>query len=250
MNSEWGALTGLPWRCPAAGEVVVWRLRLTGDPGQVGAWLGALPPGERERAARFRHLADAERFVLGRTAVRRIIGRCLGTGPDQVELVADREGKLHLGQDGDRWEFNLSHSGRYVLVAVAWARPVGVDVEQRRPDFPEEIAARCLAPEELADLHSVPAPGRMEVFYALWTRKEAVLKARGLGLGFPLQDFSVSSLPGRPPRLQRWSDEREPGLTWRLWSLELDAGHAAALAVRHDPDEPTLRLSCRDGLPA
>ena len=249
MNTARVALIGLPLSRPAVGEVVVWRLRLSADASQIRAWREALPRIEQERAARFHHLADAERFILGRIAVRRILGQRLGVPPAQVELTADPAGKLHLNHPGPRWEFNLSHSGRYILVGVAWARAVGVDVELRRPDFPAEIASRFFAPEEIADLHAVPPSEQQAVFYALWTRKEATLKARGLGLGFPLADFAVSSLSGQPPRLLRWADEVSPELTWRLWSLDLDADHAGALVVRHDPMEPTVRLTSFDGLP-
>jgi 4'-phosphopantetheinyl transferase len=169
--------------------------------------------------------------------------------PAEVQLTADSRGKLRLGGAETQWEFNLSHSGSYVLVALAWGRDVGVDVETIKPDFPVDVATRFFAPDELTQLNSLPTHERARAFYALWTCKEAVLKAHGMGLSIPLSSFSVTAFSSPSPSLVRWADDLKPELTWRLWSLALDAAHLGALAVRHDPTEATVRLFYCDNLP-
>lgn len=76
--------------------------------------------------------------------------------------------------------FNLSHSGDYVVCAVS-DREVGVDIQKWVP-FQERTAERFFAPEEWKLLQSLPAKQHMEMFYRLWTRKEAYGKYTGLGL--------------------------------------------------------------------
>jgi 4'-phosphopantetheinyl transferase len=70
---------------------------------------------------------------------------------------------------------------------------VGVDVEALRPiDDPVELAEGVFTMRERTLLRSVPRASRAEVFLALWTRKESVVKAFGMGLSQPLDAFDLS----------------------------------------------------------
>ncbi len=107
--------------------------------------------------------------------------------------------------------FNISHSHGLAVLAFARNREIGIDLEPIRPEFAgEEIAERYFSAQELAELRALPAALRPEGFFLCWTRKEAYVKARGLGLQVPLDSFSVSLTPGQPEILQsvdsaRWS---------------------------------------------
>lgn len=76
--------------------------------------------------------------------------------------------------------FNLSHSGDYVVCAVCDSE-VGVDIQKWVP-FKERTAERFFAPEEWKLLQTLPMEQRTEMFYRLWTRKEAYGKYTGLGI--------------------------------------------------------------------
>jgi 4'-phosphopantetheinyl transferase len=79
--------------------------------------------------------------------------------------------------------FNLSHSGDVLLVAVARAVEVGVDVERIRADISlEGIAARVMPVAQVAELAALAPDERLEAFYARWTCLEARLKARGMSI--------------------------------------------------------------------
>lgn len=76
--------------------------------------------------------------------------------------------------------FNLSHSGDYVLCALS-PEEVGADIQQHRAGARGQIAARFFSPREIAAL----AGGREcdnELFFRLWTRKEAYGKLTGEGI--------------------------------------------------------------------
>jgi 4'-phosphopantetheinyl transferase len=139
----------------------LWHARLDSP-----AWpsAGALPVHERERAARILRPLARRRWIAARWALRGVLGRYLEREPATVDLAIGRRGKPQLG-GGEPLAFNLSHSDGLAVVAVASAGDVGVDVER---------------------IGSRPAE-----FYAAWTRREALAKCHGVGLGAPLPDAAA-----------------------------------------------------------
>ena len=88
--------------------------------------------------------------------------------------------------------FNLSHTDGLVVCLVAVEREIGVDVEHtaRAGSVGIEIAERFSSPSEVAELRSLPFADQRSRFFDYWTLKEAYIKARGLGLHLPLDQFS------------------------------------------------------------
>jgi 4'-phosphopantetheinyl transferase len=190
-----------------------------------GALAATLTGSEHERARRFRRAADAERFVLTRGLLRERLATLLATDPRAIRLAYGVSGKPELS--GGELRFNVAHSGRYAAVATSCEREIGVDVEAHRDDLDiDDLAARFFAAPERAALARAPAPARARAFFACWTRKEAVLKAMGHGLGWPLDAVEVTVGEGREPAVVH-----EPG-RWTLRDLPIAAGYAGAVAVR------------------
>jgi 4'-phosphopantetheinyl transferase len=172
-----------------------------------------LDPGERQRLGRLRGEGDGERFLLGRGALRLFLGGWLGRDPAGLVLGAGPHGKPELlGPPPAAPRFNVSHSGDLILLGFHPRRPVGVDVEQRRP-VPEweGIARRCLPPGEGDAIATLPQEEREQAFLAAWCRLEAQLKARGMGLSGP------PPAPGEPAP--------------EVWTLLLPEGYVGAAAL-------------------
>ncbi|WP_216913603.1 MULTISPECIES: 4'-phosphopantetheinyl transferase superfamily protein [unclassified Synechococcus] len=175
-----------------------------------------LQAGERQRLHRLRGEGDGERFLLGRGALRLILGSWLECDPAGLVLGAGPHGKPELLPPSDGGEppprFNVSHSGDLILLGFHPRRPVGVDVEQGRP-VPEwqGIARRCLPPGEWSAIGTLPQQQREQAFLVAWCRLEAGLKARGMGL------FGPPPAPGDP----------EP----EVWPLVLPEGYVGAAAL-------------------
>jgi 4'-phosphopantetheinyl transferase len=189
---------------------------------------------ENERAARFHFQKDRERFMIARGALRVILGRYLNMEPSQVQFSYGPHGKPALAGECavDALCFNASHSHELVLCAVTRGSNIGVDVEHVRTGMDaEEIAERFFSSQEIATLRSLPPERKQEAFFACWTRKEAYIKARGDGLGIPLDSFSVSFSPGEPAALLGVQGHPEETSRWSLWELNPDPSYAAALAV-------------------
>jgi 4'-phosphopantetheinyl transferase len=111
-------------------------------------------------------------------------------------------------------------------------RKVGVDVERIRRDMElESIARRYFSQREVAELLALPPEQREIAFFNGWTRKEAYIKAQGLGLSLPLDSFDVSLAPDEPAILRETRPDPQKAARWRLESLEVDAQYVAAVAV-------------------
>jgi 4'-phosphopantetheinyl transferase len=145
------------------------------------AWR-CLSAEETERAARFFKDADRVRYVLAHAMLRTLLARRLAAAPAGFAFATGPNGKPRLAGPGAGIAFNLSYGDAMVALAFA-RRPVGVDVEALRDNLAfGEIGRRFFRPDELQYLESGPGPGVRDRFFRLWTRKEAVLKALGVGL--------------------------------------------------------------------
>jgi 4'-phosphopantetheinyl transferase len=163
-----------------AGEVHLWRAPLNAVPEPMREVLSA---EERARAARFHFERDRVRYTASRVVLRSILGRYLETDPAALIFERGPHGKPALAGPVTTLRFNLSHSEDLLLLAVAHAREVGVDLEAMRESVHfEMLSDHYFAPEDAWALRTAPAPERTWKFFELWTRTEAQLKARGLGL--------------------------------------------------------------------
>ena len=147
----------------------------------VAVELALLDEREREGGQRLRTTELQQRYFTAHTALRQILGWRLNCLPDRLLFHHNAHGKPHLAYH--RLAFNLSHSGSYALIAMAEHGTVGVDLERRDPLRELDLMAdQVFAASELLFFRALPATQRQHAFFIAWTRKEAALKALGLGL--------------------------------------------------------------------
>jgi len=235
----------LPWPHE---EVHVWRATLAWPDAAARRLEQCLSADERDKMQRFRFEKDRRRYLIGRGGLRTLLGRYLDLAPQDLRFETAAAGKPHLASGQRRLQFNLAHSGEYVLIAIAEGRTVGIDVEEIRDDFDAgELAAHFFSPGEQRDLETLTGRTRIEAFFECWTRKEAYVKARGEGLSLPLEQFDVSLRPGEPARLIATRPDPAEARRWQLSGLDVADGYKAALAV--EGQGWTLRLwDCPDEL--
>jgi len=218
----------------AADEIHVWRAELDQPETTVQRLARTLSPDEQERAKRFCLERVRTRFIVGRGLLRTILGHYLGRAPEGLHFAYAARGKPSLApSEGTDLRFNVSHSDGIGLFAVARGREVGVDVERLRPlPRAERIAERFFSVPERTALKGLPAERRLEGFFTCWTRKEAYIKARGDGLGHPLDQFAVTIAPGEPARLSAVGDGDPSEIArWSLEGLPPGPGYVAALSA-------------------
>ena len=174
-------------------EVHIWRLRLD------------LPPDRVRQACR-------ESLLV-------LLGRYAGLPPGQVRLNSGPFGKpaLEPPAGGKDIQFNLSHSGRVALIALAAGRRVGVDVEEIRGDVRMDVLAQdFFSAQERESLRGLEGEAKTRMFYAAWTRREAAIKAFGGSVTQPA--------PGAPAESQ-----------WHREDMLVGEGYVAALCCEGTP---------------
>lgn len=153
-----------------------------------------LDQDERERAARFIHEVHRRRHLAAHVAARLLLSRVTGERAERLQFAADVNGKPQLVQPAG-WHHNLSHSEEWAVVGAQRAAPIGVDVEVLRPvEDAMALARRHYTPAEQAAVgQAVDERARDAAFLRVWTRKEACLKAVGLGLRLAPSSFEAGA---------------------------------------------------------
>ena len=216
------------WRCALSepqllpADVQVWAAWLDVTDERLAGFWSTLCPQEQERAARLVLERDRGRFVAARGLLRSILGFCLGTEPHKVEFAYSAKGKPSLGgaHATHELQFNLAHSGGLGVFVVARQGLVGVDVEELRP-IPDlaRLLKSFFSPRECAEVNRLAGREQAALFYKLWTRKEARLKATGEGIAGAADSLD---LPG---------PHGEAGSRLCLHELAPAPGYVGALAL-------------------
>jgi 4'-phosphopantetheinyl transferase len=215
-------------------EVHAWLIDVDVDDSVISGLEALLSCDEHTRGMKFRFQADRRRHFVSHGALRQVLSLYLGIAPQKLKFTHGRYGKpcLQGEQAQSGLSFNLSHSAGKALLGLTREREIGVDIEFIQQSFDwEQLAQRFFALQEVEMLRSVPQESRNRAFFACWTRKEAYLKAKGLGLNLPLKRFSVSLAPGEPAALLRHETEPAEVKRWSLEEVRVGPEYAAAIAV-------------------
>ncbi len=179
---------------------------------------------ERARVDRLRDVADREERALTYALHRLLLGVWLGKAPEEVPIGRDDQGRPRLLGTGVGISTSLSHPRGFAAFAVSGEGSVGIDLEPvAHAASMDEIAALSTHADERIALDRLDERERAKALLAIWVRKEAYLKAEGVGLQRPPGTFAAPLGVALP------SAEVAVGLELR--ALEAGAGHEAALAL-------------------
>ena len=215
--------------------VVRWLALEPIAPGLWDSLARLLDDAERARAARFHFARDRDAYVAAHALARTMLSGEVRRPPSDWRFAVNDHGKPEAICDpgAPALRFNLSHTRGLVAVALTMAHDIGVDVEIVEPRrLGLDLAARMFASAEVAMLRATAEADLPEAMFAIWTLKEACIKAMGRGLSVPLDAFALEldplavrfpALPGEDPA------------HWLLRRFRPTPAHTLALALRH-PD--------------
>lgn len=195
-----------------------------------------LPLDEQAQARRYVRAEDQGRYILGRTLIRRICAEWTGGEPAGIALRRTATGRPYLVGDGatPMLNFNIAHSGDCVLIVWSAQCAVGVDVEEIARSTGvswKALAQTAFSHDERLIMEAAAGPAEAYTFYRIWVRKEAVLKAEGLGLSGDLRSFSVVNTHAGETEWPECVVYPPTGLTWSLHEIGSIAGYAACIAA-------------------
>ena len=222
------------WRFPIAihhGDVQVWGIVLEIADSELPHVASVLSRDERERAERLISEDHRRRSIAAHAILRLILSRYCGASPVQLAIRRTSDGKPVLS-DYPSIQFNLTHSHGRALIAVARDQEVGVDLEQvRREVDVVRLAKRFLSERDLAFIEHGNPEQRHERFLKAWVAREAVFKADGRGITFPLHrdylELTGDGTKGCLVLADTASDERRRPVRF----LSLDPGWIGAVAA-------------------
>ncbi len=213
----------------SSGQVDIWQADLNLNDQQLAQFQFTLSEDEQQRAQRFRFERDRHQYIAARGILRSLLGRYLNTHPAQLKFQYSEKGKPGLSTPDltPTIQFNISHSHFKALYAIAVNRRVGIDLEYIRSLEALSLAQRFFSQRELTQLATTAPQQQQQVFFQLWTGKEAYLKATGEGL------LGLEKIEITPEDMQLFSTNNpsEPLSNWTLFSIKNIPNYAAAIAV-------------------
>jgi 4'-phosphopantetheinyl transferase len=216
-------------------EAHVWAFSLDASPDvqiQCGRWLSR---SEKERADRFRFERDRNHFVVAHGCLRHILSRYYGSTPGALEIVQAVGEKPRLATGETQQSaimFNLAHSHGHGMVAVAEGFEIGVDLERVRAEVEHlKLAQRFFSHSEWDLIRSEEGERQRALFFRHWVGKEAMLKAKGIGLQHPLDRCELVTADKDDEAIVHWPDETDADQAWLVRFLPLESGWVGAVAA-------------------
>ena len=212
-------------------EVHVWGFSLDVDPAELARVTHYLSGVEQERVNRLVSGRHQQEFMMAHLVLRKVLSRYYAQGPQELDIQKTSAGKPFLTHD-HAVRFNLTHSHGRALIAIAKDREVGIDLEKVRPEVDiVSLANRFLSSQDQAFIGGGDSKRRHERFLQVWVAREAVFKAEGKGMTFPLHHDHVElSSDGKEGRLVRGGGGSK-GTNMPIRFLPLESGWVGAVAA-------------------
>jgi 4'-phosphopantetheinyl transferase len=202
----------------------VWRIHIPKLLSDLSHFYALLNPAEKEASSRIHADADRYRFIMARGATRMLLGAYTRQKPETIQLLPGKNKKPFL-QNRNRFNlhYNLSHSGKWILIAFGEGE-IGVDIEEIKQNFNyTDLLPTCLTMEERQFVNESSEP--LQNFFSLWTRKEALLKATGLGITDELNYISCLEGENKVKGTIIESDKE-----WIIKTFEVSQDYIASIA--------------------
>jgi len=225
-------------------EVHLWigRPDSISDPRLLRHFRKLLSQDERERLDRYHFAEDRHAGLLTRAMVRCLLSRYAAVTPSHWRFQTNQYGRPEIAEPefANALRFNVAHTKGMIVVLISKEREVGVDVECLPYHGPcLQLASRFFSAAEVSVLRSLTPAERSLRFIQYWTLKEAFLKARGMGLAAPLNQFAFDIGEDSTKNIEINFD---PSLTEdpERWHFRLDTigeNHVVATAIERNFDE-------------
>lgn len=209
--------------CDFESEIRVYRFFIPSFLSKIPTCFQLLSDAEKERANKYIHQKDSQRFIIARGMLKILAGHFLSLPPAMVDIRIGNNKKPFINSNLSlQLDYNISHSGNWIVMAFGIGS-IGVDIEHIHTSFNfEPLLPACFSKEE--QNYILTNSNSRELFYRLWTRKESFVKASSRGLDDSLPQLIC--LDGEWELLTKFS----MGQSWKVLSFSLDYEHIASLS--------------------
>ena len=192
----------------------------------------ALRDEEIEKMNAYKKQSDRNLYLVAHGAFNLITKEITGILPN---INYTPYGKPYI--ENSEIEFNITHSGELVLIALSKESPIGVDIEQVLPiENKSGLLEQFFHIHEIEEIRGLSPPNSDLAFYSCWTRKEAILKSLGNGLSIDTNSFYAGSFvtsntaqPKSPPGYPA---------DWKIWDFMIESNYIACIASPKNSPQP------------
>ncbi len=195
------------------------------------SFINNLSDDEINKINRFIFEKDRITHTISKGTLRYIMSGYLNLKPEEIIFNQNEYGKPFISEDQnpEKIQFNLSHSGDMIIYAISKGRNIGIDIQEiKDSDSVTDIVDHYFSETEKAAFRSLPDEQKLKGFHSCWARKEAYIKALGLGLSYPLNSFSVPVTPVYTSAVI-YDDS---GTAYSVTDIIISPGYTAAVAVK------------------
>ena len=210
------------------GFVHLWTARLSKWRPRLFELGSIISPEEQRRAERLVIQQRRDDFILHRGLLRSILSKYMAQRPEEIRITISDIGKPSLIYEG--LEFNLSHSNDLMVCGITSGPKIGVDIQHIYPiESLERVIPKILSPAEAKILENTPNDEKMELFFTIWTVKEAFTKALGSGFQSPVNTIQVLTKKNGETIIQ--VQDPSQNRDWIIQEIEIESGYKSFLAV-------------------
>ena len=149
---------------------------------------------EKAQADKFINTNLKDRYIISHGLLRHLLAFYVRIEPQNIQYSVNQFGKPFLKDTNCRVQFNMSHSKDYAAYIIALDSLVGIDIEWKDETVNfQEIIELVFSPTEINIFNKLSPAEQFRAFYDIWTKKEAIIKAIGQGLSYPLRTIEIMS---------------------------------------------------------
>jgi len=197
---------------------------------------------EQNQAKRYYNKLLTERYIISHGILRYILSYYVHQPASKLEFTSNIYGKPFLKDN--QIQFNMSHSGNIACYVVTFNNQIGVDIEfQDNTIDIIEISELIFTPQEIELLKSLNYKAKYKSFYTFWTKKEALVKALGKGLSYPINKIeTMGLLSGKGILFPNENSELQQ--KWYCYELKVPKNYSGAIGTENKIDKIAYLEMC------
>lgn len=211
-------------------------------------YLTLLNTEEEQRRTKFKFEKHQHQHLVTRALIRTTLSRYAPIPPQEWQFSKNDYGRPSIIRPSSipNFKFNISHTDGLVMCAITLDTEIGIDVENfKREGMTHDIARRFFSKRESADLISLENNEQQKkCFYHYWTLKEAYIKAKGMGISLPLDQFSYIFNADQLIKIEFDPRLNDHSKDWQFKLIQVAPHYCAAIALqRYDQPDYHLKLN-------
>lgn len=219
-------------------EIVhIWIANLCSPQRELEPFYHILSEDEKEKTNSYQFRQHQTKYIITHGILRMLLAFYSNSDPEKLQYIYSSYGKPHLWNNPEI-TFNISYSNEIGIFAFGFRQPIGIDIEYIRP-MPDLQPMTDLLLSEAEKKHITNSSdlSGLNLFYKFWTRKEALVKAAGIGLSYPVRQISVSLEKEEVVEIPNVCTEKSGEGKWFVYELQNLKPYEGVLATKNQVRE-------------